>query len=75
MIWGEVYPKEIYKFAWDIADLISSGRRPGAIEQIENEKMKNLIEKSWTQEPKERITISEIVEILENEYKLCEKKE
>ena len=76
MIWGEVFPKEIYKFAWDIADTVSAGRRPGAIEKVENTTIKNLIEKAWIQEPKERIEIGEIVTILDDEFKqLQEKKE
>ncbi|ELP89646.1 protein serine/threonine kinase, putative, partial [Entamoeba invadens IP1] len=27
LVWGEVYPKNIFKFAWSIADFVTSGKR------------------------------------------------
>ena len=69
MIWGDVYPKTIYKFAWDIADTISIGKRSETINVVENEKMKELIVNSWEQDPKDRLPINEIIEKLESELK------
>ena len=68
MTWRDAFPKEIYKYAWDIADCISCGRRPSSIDEIDDENIKSIIEKSWVQEPKERLEIGEIVDLLENAF-------
>ena len=73
MIWGDAYPKSIYKFPWDIADTISAGKRPSTIDSVENEKMKELIDLSWKQDPKERLKMNEIIELLESEYQKVSK--
>ena len=66
MLWEEPFPKEKYKYAWDIANAISAGKRPDGINQI-NEGMKKIIESSWCQYATERLTIEDIVALLETE--------
>ena len=66
--WKEAYPKTIYKFAWDIADAVSQGKRPETINQIENNQIKQLIEQCWCQQPKDRLSINSIVQQLESIY-------
>ncbi|EAL46950.1 protein kinase, putative [Entamoeba histolytica HM-1:IMSS] len=62
--WQDPFPKTLYPHPWDIADTITTGKRPVIIQEVE-EYIKDVIEKSWQQEPKERITIDEIVRMLE----------
>ncbi|GAB1228268.1 hypothetical protein ENUP19_0389G0001 [Entamoeba nuttalli] len=62
--WQDPFPKTLYPHPWDIADTITIGKRPVIIQEVE-EDIKEIIEKSWQQEPKERITIDEIVRMLE----------
>ncbi|BFU21946.1 protein kinase domain containing protein [Entamoeba histolytica] len=62
--WQDPFPKSEFKFPWKIAEFISTGKRPVIIQEVE-EDIKEIIEKSWQQEPKERITIDEIVRMLE----------
>ncbi|GAB1228000.1 hypothetical protein ENUP19_0368G0009 [Entamoeba nuttalli] len=62
--WQDPFPKSEFKFPWKIAEFISTGKRPVIIQEVE-EDIKEIIEKSWKQEPKERITIDEIVRMLE----------
>ncbi|GAB1225967.1 hypothetical protein ENUP19_0270G0001 [Entamoeba nuttalli] len=62
--WQDPFPKTEFKFPWKIAEFISTGKRPNIIQEVE-EDIKEIIEKSWQQEPKERITIDEIVRMLE----------
>ncbi|GAB1228111.1 hypothetical protein ENUP19_0374G0022 [Entamoeba nuttalli] len=62
--WKDPFPKSEFKFPWKIAEFISTGKRPNIIQEVE-EGIKEIIEKSWKQEPKERITIDEIVRMLE----------
>ncbi|GAB1223499.1 hypothetical protein ENUP19_0149G0037 [Entamoeba nuttalli] len=62
--WQDPFPKTLYPHPWDIADTITTGNRPNIIQEVE-EGIKEIIEKSWEQEPKERITIDEIVRMLE----------
>ncbi|GAB1218685.1 hypothetical protein ENUP19_0002G0043 [Entamoeba nuttalli] len=62
--WKEPFPKSEFKFPWKIAEFISTGKRPNIIQEV-GEDIKEIIEKSWEQEPKERITIDEIVRMLE----------
>ena len=67
MIWKEAFPKSVFRFPWNIADLISTGKRPQTIEEIQNKKIVNIIERSWCQNPRERLTIDDIVALLETE--------
>ena len=63
--WQDAFPHSKYKFPWDIANSISQGKRPDLINEIDNEIIKECIELSWKQEPKERIQINEIIKKLE----------
>ena len=65
MIWGDAFPKEEFKFPWDIADFICDGKRPSLIEKVYNDVMKKLIQNSWCHDPSERLTIDDIVSLLE----------
>ena len=67
MIWGSAFPKEVFRFAWDIADSISDGKRPETITEIESPSIRRLIESSWSQHPSDRLTIDDIVALLETE--------
>ncbi|BFU19559.1 Protein kinase domain/Protein tyrosine kinase, putative [Entamoeba histolytica] len=64
IIWQDPFPKTLYPYPLDIADTITTGKRPNIIQEVE-EDIKEIIEKSWQQEPKERITIDEIVRMLD----------
>ncbi|EDS89091.1 tyrosine kinase putative [Entamoeba histolytica] len=61
--WQDPFPKSEFKFPWKLAEFISTGNRPVIIQEVE-EDIKDVIEKSWQQEPKERIRIDEIVRII-----------
>ncbi|ELP88535.1 serine/threonine protein kinase HT1, putative [Entamoeba invadens IP1] len=65
LTWVEPFPKEIYKFGWSIADLISIGKRPSTILKLEK-KYQSIIENAWKQEPKERSDINTIIACLEH---------
>ena len=67
MIWGTAFPKSVYKHPWDIANTVTSGNRPITIEEVTNERIKELIELSWNQEGLKRLSIEQIVVQLENE--------
>ena len=67
--WKEAFPKELFKFPWDIADCVVEGNRPQTINEIENLQMKDLIELSWKQDPTERLPIDNIIERLEKIFK------
>ena len=62
---SEPFPQNIYRFLWNISDAIVKGNRPGIIDLINNEEIKQLIELSWKQNPKDRLEINEIVASLE----------
>ena len=66
MKWGDAYPKSQFKHSWDIANFIQEGRRLD-LECIENETMKEIISKSWKQDPNERMNIISIICKLESE--------
>ena len=66
MIWSDPFPKEIYRFPWNIADSIAKGKRPETIQQV-TPGMRRIIECSWCQEAKERLTVEDIDALLETE--------
>ena len=67
MIWDEAYPKDKFRFPWQIAEYVSKGNRTEYIIYVENEGMNNLITWCWAQNPKERFTIDYIVSVLETQ--------
>ena len=62
------FPSSQFKYAWDIADFISDGKRPDIIDMVDDHELLEIIEMSWKQLPSERIQIQEIVEKLESIY-------
>ena len=65
--WKDAFPSNEFKFPWNIADSICEGKRPRAIDDVEIHGMKQLIEMMWCQNPRDRITIKEVIEKLEDE--------
>ncbi|ELP94538.1 serine/threonine protein kinase HT1, putative [Entamoeba invadens IP1] len=65
--WKMAYQKDDvrFKFAWGIADFITSGKRLENITNISKE-MNDLISKCWVQEQEKRLTIQEVVGTLQN---------
>ena len=63
------FPKEVFEFPWDIADLISDGKRPDTIQKVEIEEMKDIIEKCWSHDPQDRPQIKEVTIMIENVYR------
>ena len=66
--WSEVYPKSDseFKFPWKIAEFIVKGKRLSKTEEMTDEEYK-LIEYCWSQEPKYRLKIEDVVSILETQ--------
>ena len=65
--WTDAYPKSLFKFAWSIADFITSGQRRPKPECLSSKQFE-IIERSWCENPKERLTIDDLVALLETEY-------
>ena len=62
---AEPFSKQLYPFAWNISDSIAKGIRPELINEIENNEIKQIIEQSWKQTPKDRLSIDAIIGRLE----------
>ncbi|ELP85579.1 protein kinase domain containing protein, partial [Entamoeba invadens IP1] len=62
--WEHAFPKEEFKYPWNVASFISSGKRPESIRTIENKKMREVIEACWGNDPVQRLPITAIVEQL-----------
>ena len=71
MTWADVYSKENFQFAWDIADFVCAGKRVVKPEGF-NDKLFELVEKCWKHEPRERLNMKEVArelkQIYEEEY-------
>ena len=67
MIWKDPFPKSEYKFSWNIAESTVHGKRPKCIEKLKNIHIKQLIETCWIQNPKDRLTINDIVTLLQTQ--------
>ncbi|EDR22739.1 protein serine/threonine kinase, putative [Entamoeba dispar SAW760] len=61
-IWRNPFPKEQFKYPWEIADFISEGKRPKKDEVIDDW-LFDLIEHCWNQNPKERYNANQIVDV------------
>ena len=68
MIWDDAYPKKHFQFPWDIADFVNSGKRPNNQDIIPNKKIEKIVEDSWCQEPRDRLTIHDIVVLFDTEF-------
>ncbi|BFU25081.1 tyrosine kinase, putative [Entamoeba histolytica HM-1:IMSS-B] len=64
-IWGDVYPEKEFPYIWNIASFIADGKRRPKIVTME-EWFWELINLGWNQNPKERITMEQIVLEFEN---------
>ena len=62
--WNECYSKREFKFPWKIAEFVVNGKRQRKHDEIDDEEF-DLIEKSWNENPKERLEMNEIVKRLE----------
>ncbi|ELP86826.1 protein serine/threonine kinase, putative [Entamoeba invadens IP1] len=65
--WCDVYPKEIFKYPWKIADFVVIGKRVDKKESIPDN-MFEIIRNCWKQNKNERIQIKEITNILERSF-------
>ena len=63
MKWGSAYPKEIFRYEWDIADFVCKGKRLNKTNKMRDQTY-DLITHCWQQDPKERLTIDEIIQEL-----------
>ena len=67
--WQEPYPKAIFIFPWDMVNAVAEGKRSPIINEVKNISLRQIIEKAWRQNPKDRLTIDEIVKGLDEELK------
>ena len=42
MIWADAYPKELFRFAWEIAECVTSGKRTQTINEVKSESIKRI---------------------------------
>ncbi|ELP84917.1 protein serine/threonine kinase, putative [Entamoeba invadens IP1] len=63
--WCTAYPPQRFKFSWNIADFVTEGKRLEKPNEIDME-LFIIIKEAWEQNPKDRIEISQIVNLLEN---------
>ncbi|ELP94552.1 serine/threonine protein kinase HT1, putative [Entamoeba invadens IP1] len=61
--WSDAFPKDVYRYAWDIADSVCYGKRPDLM--MLTEKQKEVVVKAWQQTPKERPDIAMVIKQLE----------
>ncbi|ELP91623.1 protein serine/threonine kinase, putative [Entamoeba invadens IP1] len=64
LIWGEAYPKQKFKFAWSIADFVTSGKRLECLDNM-NQDAYNIISMMWEDEADKRIKIEKVAEQLQ----------
>ena len=67
LTWQDCYPKSEFKFAWDIADFVSSGKRRPKPDDM-NDQIYELIEKSWKHNIHDRININDLVPLIETQF-------
>ncbi|ELP85999.1 protein kinase domain containing protein, partial [Entamoeba invadens IP1] len=67
LVWGEIYPKSEFKFAWSIADYVTSGKRKERPEKI-NIELYEVLTKMWGQKGNDRIDISTVIKTLQKIY-------
>ena len=63
--WTEAYPKKDFKFPWKIAEFVTDGKRL-PLNDID-EQLARVIESTWKDDPKERMSISDIIVLLDTE--------
>ena len=66
-LWHDVYDKEQFPFAWDIADFVTSGKRLQQPQEI-GDSLYKLMTQTWCPDPEERLKFGEIVTSLQKIY-------
>ncbi|ELP92314.1 protein serine/threonine kinase, putative [Entamoeba invadens IP1] len=69
-IWGDIFPKNEFKFAWIIADFVSSGKRKEKPIDMDQQ-LFELIQKTWASKPEDRPTIDKVIDDLQKYYIIC----
>ena len=64
MKWGEAYEGDQFKFPWNIAKFVISGKRLEKPKGMRDD-IYSLINECWKQEPKERLEITQIISKLQ----------
>ncbi|ELP90229.1 protein kinase, putative, partial [Entamoeba invadens IP1] len=62
--WKNPYPKEQFKFAWDIVDFVVSGKRLKKPANL-NDNIYNIVNDMWCQDVRKRIEMNNVVSKLE----------
>ncbi|ELP89213.1 serine/threonine protein kinase, putative [Entamoeba invadens IP1] len=62
--WGEVYPKSEFKFAWDIVNFVTNGKRIKNDGTVRKD-IFNIIQNCWCQDQKDRISAENVVNALQ----------
>ncbi|ELP84347.1 protein serine/threonine kinase, putative, partial [Entamoeba invadens IP1] len=57
--WEEMYPKDVFKYPWDIAAFVTNGKRKEIKKDVPIE-IGEVIEKTWNQNSSERISLEEV---------------
>ncbi|ELP91817.1 protein serine/threonine kinase, putative [Entamoeba invadens IP1] len=57
--WCEIYPKNIFKYSWKIAEFVTAGKRVENVNNIPNS-LFEIIQNCWKQNPKERTDIQTV---------------
>ena len=65
-LWKNPFPESEFKYPWKIANFIAKGSRPSLINEVTIPEIKQSIESSWLQDPKERISIDTILSLLQS---------
>ncbi|ELP90688.1 tyrosine kinase, putative, partial [Entamoeba invadens IP1] len=65
LIWGEAYPKKDFKFAWSVADFVSSGKRR-AYQEGMNKEAYNIVSGMWSHDLTNRTSIEVSSKQLQN---------
>ena len=65
--WIEPYPKNKFKYPWQIADFVVTGKRLPIVSEMADDEY-SIIEKSWKDGIRERLSMNEITAFLETKY-------
>ena len=64
--WCDAFPKEEFKYSWDIAEFVVNGKRPEKPSELSNSQF-DIIQQSWCEKPNQRLQIEHIISLLESE--------
>ncbi|ELP93782.1 protein serine/threonine kinase, putative [Entamoeba invadens IP1] len=67
MVWDAPYQGSLFKYPWNIANFVADGGRLSKPDTMSDE-MFDLISDAWKQDPKQRLTIVEMLKRLETLY-------